>query len=86
MKKKKVCKKIKKTIIPERKRCEFGAKVKNHHWLCDKCYSKKQKEKYKIKRQKLLYSQRNNKVVYKKLYNLKGTKSATANPLLEIGA
>ena len=35
-----------KRIIPERQRCDCGRRVLNHHWLCDSCYSKKQKKAY----------------------------------------
>lgn len=37
-----------KRIIPERKRCNCGKLVLNHHWLCDKCYSQWRKKKNKI--------------------------------------
>lgn len=36
-----------KPIIPVIEKCfDCGKKVKNHHFLCDKCYSKKQKNRY----------------------------------------
>lgn len=41
--------KNKEKIIPEREFCYCGKKVKNHHWLCDKCWGEKTKIKSKIK-------------------------------------
>lgn len=52
-------------IIPERKICDCGKPVLNHHWLCDKCYSKKAEKENRKKQQILLYEQRNNKVATK---------------------
>jgi len=31
---------------PMRERCDCGNAVKNHHWLCDKCWGKKSKKEY----------------------------------------
>lgn len=46
-------KKTWKKIIPLTKKCiKCGARVKNHHFLCDKCWGKKEKAKY-IKKMKL---------------------------------
>ena len=42
-----------KPIIPMRKRCECGKPVKNHHWLCDKCWGKKAKREYFKKTKRL---------------------------------
>ena len=33
-------------IIPERKKCECGKKVTDHHWLCNSCHAKKQKHAF----------------------------------------
>lgn len=42
-----------KLIIPRRNRCDCGKVVKNHHWLCDKCWGKKAKREYNKKLKKL---------------------------------
>lgn len=42
----------KKRIIPERKRCDCGKRVLNHHWLCDDCWSKNCKNKNREERLK----------------------------------
>jgi len=36
---------MKEKIIPRRNKCDYGIKVENHHWLCDKCWGKKEKER-----------------------------------------
>lgn len=41
---------MKKKIIPEVKKCKCGRKVLNHHWLCDGCYSKRDREKNREER------------------------------------
>ncbi len=33
-----------------RKRCDCGAKVKNHHMLCDRCWGKKARQKDRDKK------------------------------------
>jgi hypothetical protein len=38
--------KKKKIIIPLKDKCDCGKKVTSHHFLCDKCYSIKQKRKH----------------------------------------
>lgn len=35
---------------PARNRCDCGSKVKNHHWLCDKCWGKKHKKTFEKNR------------------------------------
>lgn len=37
-----------KTIIPVIENCKCGKKVKNHHFYCDECYSKKNKSENAI--------------------------------------
>jgi len=49
-------------IIPQRVYCDCGEKVKNHHWLCDKCYSKQEKKKAKNKKEEFLRKNRKNKL------------------------
>lgn len=34
-------------IRPMRKKCDCGEKVINHHWVCDDCWGKREKERYK---------------------------------------
>ncbi|HUU87340.1 MAG TPA: hypothetical protein VMX17_06270 [Candidatus Glassbacteria bacterium] len=41
-------------IIPIKKKCKCGKEVKNHHFLCDKCWGKKAKAKYHKERKNLL--------------------------------
>ena len=41
-------------IKPVRRYCDCGKKVKNHHFYCDKCYSKRQKRKNRLKKKKRL--------------------------------
>lgn len=36
---------MKEKIIPQRKTCECGNEVLNHHWLCDKCWGIRAKDK-----------------------------------------
>ena len=43
-----------KRIIPFKKKCRCGKKVKNHHFLCDECWGESAKRKYRAKRRKLL--------------------------------
>ena len=43
----------KKRIIPRREKCDCGKQVKNHHWLCDKCWGKKNRLKEIKKKKKL---------------------------------
>jgi hypothetical protein len=53
----------KKTIIPIKDKCvECGEKVKNHHFLCDKCWGKKERKKYW--KQKVKIQRNNHKVFY----------------------
>jgi hypothetical protein len=43
-----------KVIKPLRNRCSCGNKVKNHHFLCDSCYSKKDRIRNKKRSKKIL--------------------------------
>lgn len=36
-------------LKPIKKKCNCGRKVLNHHYLCDKCYSERDKINLKIK-------------------------------------
>lgn len=45
---------MKKPIRPIKSKCPCGAKVLNHHFLCDKCWGKKEKARYYRERKKLL--------------------------------
>ena len=38
---------MKKKIIPIRNKCECGCKVTSHHFLCDKCWGERAKQKHK---------------------------------------
>jgi hypothetical protein len=35
-----------KIIKPLRAKCDCGKKVKNHHFLCDSCWGKKERKKH----------------------------------------
>lgn len=43
-----------KRMWPQRKRCDCGSKITDHHWLCNKCWGKKAQRKYREKMSKLL--------------------------------
>ena len=38
---------MKKKIVPIISKCKCGEKVVNHHFLCDECWNKKNREKNK---------------------------------------
>ena len=48
-----------KLIKPQRDKCDCGKKVKNHHWLCDKCWGGKAKDLYYKVKKKLLKNKKN---------------------------
>ena len=49
---------MKRKIIPLRKNCDCGNEVKNHHFLCDKCWGKRKKKDFEEDKNKRLNEER----------------------------
>lgn len=47
-----------KKISPLRNKCDCGNKVTDHHWLCNNCWGKMEKERRKYKARKILEAER----------------------------